>query len=170
MFKLLLTDLKAKQALYAAGGPAPSMLRMLVSDGTIANTLYRLQHFLNRTPLSPLALVPHLVNKWINGCVIGVKADFGPGFVLVHPVGVVINSCVKGGSNVWLESGVVIGENRGGFPSLGSDVFVGSGAKIIGALHVGDRARVGANAVVTKDVPADHTALGIPAKNVPPKA
>ena len=98
------------------------------------------------------------------------KAQFGPGFVLIHPVGVVINSSVRGGRNVWLESSVVIGENRGGFPRLGDDIFVGSGAKIIGAVAVGDRARVGANAVVLHDVPAGHTALGIPARMRPPRA
>jgi len=96
--------------------------------------------------------------------VIGVKARFGPGFVLIHPIGVVINSSVRGGSNVWLESGVVIGDNRGRSPVLGDDVFVGSGAKVIGGLTVGNRAQVGANAVVTRDVPADVTVVGIPAR------
>jgi serine O-acetyltransferase len=99
--------------------------------------------------------------------VIGVKARFGPGFVLVHPIGVVINSAVRGGSNISLESGVVIGDNRGGVPVLGNDVFVGSGAKIIGGLTIGSGARVGANAVVLHDVPAGATAVGIPARCKP---
>ncbi|MFM2052308.1 MAG: hypothetical protein RL456_345 [Pseudomonadota bacterium] len=167
--KLLLSDLRAKQALYGEGGPPVSLIKVVLADGTLANALYRLQAWLARLGLAPLALVPHIVNKWLNGCVIGVKAQFGPGFVLIHPVGVVINSSVRGGRNVWLESGVVIGENRGGFPRLGDDIFVGSGAKIIGAVAVGDRARVGANAVVLHDVPAGHTALGIPARMRPPR-
>jgi len=168
--KLLLSDLRAKQVLYAEGGPPVSLLKVVLADGTLANALYRLQAWLARIGLAPLALLPHILNKWLNGCVIGVKAQFGPGFVLIHPVGVVINSSVRGGRNVWLESGVVIGENRGAFPRLGDDIFVGSGAKIIGGVQVGDGARVGANAVVLHDVPPGHTALGIPARNRPPAA
>jgi serine O-acetyltransferase len=160
---LLLDDLRAKQALYAEAGPAPSMLKVAMSDGTLANLLFRLQEGLSKLGLPVVALLPHLLNKWLNGCVIGVKARFGPGFVLVHPIGVVINSSVRGGRNVWLESSVVIGENRGAFPVLEDDIFVGSGAKIIGGVRVGSRVRIGANAVVTKDCPAGATMLGIPA-------
>lgn len=166
--KLLLSDLRAKQVLYGDGGPPVSLIKVVLADGTLANALYRLQAWLARNGLAPLALLPHILNKWLNGCVIGVKSQFGPGFVLIHPVGVVINSSVRGGRNVWLESGVVIGENRGAFPRLGDDIFVGSGAKIIGGVQVGDGARVGANAVVLKDVPPGHTALGVPARNRPP--
>jgi len=162
--KLLLSDLRAKQALYSQYGDACSLLKAILADGTSANALYRLQAAIARTGLTPLALIPHILNKWFNGCVIGVKAQFGPGFVLIHPVGVVINSAVRGGENVWLESGVVIGDNRGGVPVLEDDVFVGSGAKVIGGVRLGVGARVGANAVVLQDVPAGATAVGIPAR------
>jgi serine O-acetyltransferase len=161
---LFLDDLRAKQTLYAQGGATPSLLKVLMSDGSLANFLYRMQERLSRLGLGVVALLPHLLNKWLNGCVIGVGARFGPGFVLIHPVGVVINSSVRGGRNVWLESSVVIGENRGGFPVLHDDIFVGSGAKIIGALQVASHVRIGANAVVTKDCPAGATMLGIPAQ------
>jgi serine O-acetyltransferase len=164
MFGLLLSDLRAKQALYSQYGQSCSLIKAVVADGTLANALYRLQGQLVRWRLTPLALLPHWVNKWLNGCVIGVKAQFGPGFVLIHPVGVVINSAVRGGRNVWLESGVVIGDNRGGVPVLEDEVFIGSGAKVIGGLRIGRGARVGANAVVLKDVPAGATAVGIPAR------
>jgi serine O-acetyltransferase len=162
--KLLLTDLRAKQALYSQYGDSCSLLKAVLADGTSANALYRLQAAIARTGLTPLALIPHILNKWFNGCVIGVKAQFGPGFVLIHPVGVVINSAVRGGKNVWLESGVVIGDNRGGVPVLEDDVFVGSGAKVIGGVRLGVGSRVGANAVVLQDVPAGATAVGIPAR------
>lgn len=168
--KLLLSDLRAKQVLYGGEGPPASLLKVILADGTLANALYRCQSALARIGLAPLALLPHLINKWLNGCVIGVKAQFGPGFVLIHPVGVVINSSVRGGSNVWLESSVVIGENRGGFPQLGHHIFVGSGAKIIGPVQVGDGARVGANAVVLKNVPPGATAVGVPAQMRPAQA
>ena len=114
--------------------------------------------------LAPLALIPHWLNKVIHGCVIGVHARFGPGFVLIHPIGVVINSSVRGGSNIRLESGVVVGDNRGRFPVLEDDIFVGSGAKIIGGVRIGSGARIGANAVVLADVPPGALAVGIPAR------
>jgi serine O-acetyltransferase len=65
---------------------------------------------------------------------------------------------------VWIESGVVIGDNRGGVPVLEDDIFIGSGAKVIGGVRLGTGARVGANAVVLSDVPAGATAVGIPAR------
>ena len=164
MVSLVLADLRAKQALYSEHGTHCSLLKAAMTDGTLATLLYRLQGQLVRWRLAPLALLPHVLNKWLNGCVIGVKAQFGPGFVLIHPVGVVINSAVRGGRNVRLESSVVIGDNRGRIPTLGDDVFVGSGAKIIGGVHVGHGARVGANAVVLHDVPDGATAVGIPAR------
>lgn len=159
-----LADLRAKQALYSQYGPPCSYWRAFLSDGTLANGLYRLQLSFTRMHLAPLALAAHLLNKWINGCVIGVHASFDGGFVLIHPVGVIINSAVHGGKNVWLESSVVIGDNRGKSPTLGDNIFVGSGAKIIGNVSIGSGARVGANAVVLHDVAPNQTVGGIPAK------
>lgn len=164
-----LQDLRSKQALYAQYGESCSLLRAVFTDGTSANLLYRLQAMLARAGLAPLALLPHWINKVVNGCVIGVRAQFGPGLVLIHPVGVVVNSAVRGGCDVRIESGVVIGDNRGGVPVLGDGVFIGSGAKIIGGVRVGDGARIGANAVVLHDVPPGATAVGIPARPLPPR-
>lgn len=162
----LKADLQAKRRLYSQYGDTSSLLRVMLADGTSAGVLYRLQEAFMRWHLAPLALFVHWFNKVVNGCVIGVNARFGQGFVLIHPVGVVINSAVRGGANVWLESGVVIGDNRGGVPRLGDDVFVGSGAKIIGGVDVGHRSKIGANAVVLHDVAAGTTVVGIPARPV----
>ncbi|CAH0350000.1 serine O-acetyltransferase [Aquabacterium sp. CECT 9606] len=164
MISRLLSDLRAKQALYSQYGPPCSLLKAALADGTLANVLFRSQEALSEAGLSPLALIPHHLNKLLTGCVIGVRARFGPGFVLVHPIGVVINSSVRGGNHIILESGVVIGDNRGKSPVLANDIFVGSGAKIIGGVSIGDGVRIGANAVVLKDVPSGSTAVGIPAK------
>lgn len=163
---MLLSDLRAKQALYSQYGQSCSFVKAVMADGTSANLLYRIQSALAGWHLAPLALLPHWLNKVINGCVIGVRARFGPGFVLIHPVGVVINSSTIAGRNVWLESGVVIGDNRGRCPVLGDDIFVGSGAKIIGGVTLGNGARVGANAVVLHDVEPAMTVVGIPARPV----
>jgi serine O-acetyltransferase len=74
---------------------------------------------------------------------------------------------VRGGSNVFIESGVVIGDNRGSSPVLGDNVFIGSGAKIIGNVKIGSFTFIGANAVVLKDVADGSTAVGVPAKSFP---
>jgi serine O-acetyltransferase len=162
----LWSDLIAKQTLYSQYGDHHSILRIALADGTIANLLYRFQSAFVRWKLLPLALLVHYLNKWLNGCVIGVKAEFGLGLVLVHPVGVVVNSAVRGGKNICIESGVVIGDNRGRIPVLGDDIFIGSGAKIIGGVRLGSGSRVGANAVVLHSVPDGCTVVGIPARPV----
>lgn len=165
-FDMLIADLRAKQQLYSENGNSVSLLRVCFTDGTLAVCLYRLMSGLQSVRLAPLAFGVHLVNKWICGCVIGVGAKFGPGFILIHPIGVVINSRVRGGSHVWLESGVVIGENRGQCPVLGDHIFVGSGAKIIGPVNVSSHTRVGANAVLLHDTKPHDTVVGIPARPV----
>lgn len=160
-------DMRRKKEIYEkdAGEPV-SMTRILMSDGTSANLLYRAMRWSAKRGMKGPAYALQYANKVINHCVIGMGADFGPGFVLLHPTGVVINSKVKGGTNVALESGVVIGDEKGVSPELGDGIFVGSGAKIVGGVDVGSGARVGANAVVVKSVDRDTTVVGIPAKPI----
>ena len=163
---MLLADLRAKQRLYSEYGPPVSLLKVIVADGTLAVALFRFMTTLSMLRLAPLALLVHVINKWLNGCVIGIGARFGPGFILIHPVGVVINSKVRGGSNEWIESGVVIGENRGYCPVLGNDVFIGSGAKVVGGICIGSFTKIGANAVVLHDVGDGEIVVGIPARSI----
>lgn len=164
MFKKIKSDLNYKQAVFADDGAHLSLMRLLLTDGTSATILFRLSNWFGKGLLSPLGLIFQILNKWFNGCVIGVKADFGKGLVIMHPVGVVINSKVIAGERVVIESGVVIGDEKGRSPVIGNDVFIGAGAKIIGGVTIGDNVKIGANAVVVKDIPSDCTALGIPAK------
>jgi serine O-acetyltransferase len=80
---------------------------------------------------------------------------------------VVINGKVRAGENVHLHHQVTIADDRlGRSPTLGNDIHIGAGAKIIGPIAVGDGARIGANAVVVHDVDANTTVVGIPAKPV----
>ncbi|MFT5545157.1 MAG: serine O-acetyltransferase [Rheinheimera aquimaris] len=160
----LIADLRRKQQIFHEDGANVSMLRVVMADGTCANVLYRLMRWFAEMKLSPLAYLCYQLNKLLNGCVIGIGADFGPGFVLMHPVGVVINSKVRGENNITLESGVVIGDEKGRSPVLGNDIFIGAGAKVIGSVHIGNKVKVGANAVVTKSAPESATMLGVPAK------
>lgn len=164
--KYIKADIKQKQQIFTKEGYQVSIVRTLVSDGTSANILYRLTYWLMQHRLAPLAIITLWLNRVVNGCVIGADAFFDKGFVIMHPVGVVINSKVRGGNNVIVESGVVIGDEKGRAPVLGSHIFIGSGAKIIGDITIGDNVKIGANAVVVKNVPSDVTVVGIPAKVV----
>jgi serine O-acetyltransferase len=151
---------------YQSDAPA-AVAKTLATDGTSAMVLYRLMQASRELHLAPLEMVFNKLNSIVNSCVIGRGADFGPGFVIVHSHGVVINGKVRGGANVHLEHEVTIGDSgAGACPVLGSDVYVGAGAKLIGPVTVGDGAKVGANAVVVHDVEAGTTVVGIPARPV----
>jgi serine O-acetyltransferase len=160
----LKADLKRKQQIFAQDGADVSMLRILMADGTSANVLYRCMRWCAMHRLGLVAYFFQWANKFLNGCVIGSGADFAAGFVIMHPVGIVINSKVVGGNNITLESGVVIGDEKGQSPVLKNNIFVGAGAKIIGLLIVADDVKIGANAVLTKNADKGATMLGIPAK------
>lgn len=165
-FALLRSDVVAKAEWLYGSTRGRSQLKTLMTDGTVAMVLYRLMQASHRHRLAPLAMVFNKLNIVLGGCVIGRGADFGPGFVLVHSMGVVINSSVRGGRNVKVEHQVTIGAERTRSPVLGDDIFIGAGAKIIGSIRVGSNVRIGANAVVVKDVPDDVTAVGVPARYI----
>ncbi|MFO8008361.1 MAG: DapH/DapD/GlmU-related protein [Candidatus Brocadiia bacterium] len=163
---LIRADMQAKGVWYAADGVARSLLHALVTDGSLCTVLYRLMGALRRWHLRPLAALAYKLNSLLSGAVIGRGARFGPGLVVLHSVGVVVNSAVRAGRNVIIESGVTIGAEKGGCPSIGDNVFIGSGAKLIGPIRVGSDVRIGANAVVLEDVPDGATVVGVPAKVV----
>jgi len=157
-------DLRAK-AQWCYGDTRPrTLLKALLTDGTFAMLCYRAMQWAQRRRLAPLAMLANKLNAFFGQCIIGRGAEFGPCFVLIHSQGVVINGAVRGGAHVYLEHQVTIGAEKQQSPRLGDGVFVGAGAKIVGAVTLGDRCRVGANAVVVDDVPADCTVGGIPAR------
>jgi len=93
------------------------------------------------------------------------EAKLGRGLMLPHPNGVVIHEYAVIGDDCMIMQQVTIGMiGEDCVPRLGNNVYVGAGAKIIGKVEIGHGARIGANAVVTKDVPANYTAIGIPAR------
>jgi serine O-acetyltransferase len=139
---------------------------MLLSDGTTCQVLYRLTQFCQRRRWVLPALALYRLNAAMGHAVIGRGAVLGEGLVVLHSFGIVINSDVRAGRNLVLEHGVTIGAEKGQSPALGDDVFVGAGAKILGAIRVGSRVRVGANAVVVSDVPDGATVVGVPARVV----
>lgn len=166
LFSLIRSDLRAKAAWCYESEGAGAIVRVLLTDGTPSMILYRLMQWSGRHRLGPFEMAFNRLNSIFCNCIIGRGAEFGPRFVLVHATGVVINGRAVGGSGVFLEHQVTIGAERRASPRLGDDVFVGAGAKIVGAVSVGDGARIGANAVVVKDVPPHTTVVGIPARVV----
>ena len=167
---LIRSDLHGKAEWLYGNRGRKAVLKALLTDGTAAMIWYRLMQWSHRRRLWPLAMLFNKVNAVCCHCVIGRGAEFGPRFVLVHSTGVVVNADVRGGAGVMLEHQVTIGAEKRQAPVLGDDVFIGAGAKVIGSVRVGDRARVGANAVVVHDVPADSTVVGIPARVVRQRA
>jgi serine O-acetyltransferase len=166
LFRTILTDLRRKALWCYESDRRSAVLKVLVTDGTAAMIWYRLMQWAHRNGLWPLAMLFNKLNAYCCNCVIGRGAEFGPGFVLIHATGVVINGNVRGGSNVFIEHQVTIGAERRQTPVLGSDVFIGAGAKVIGEVTIGEGAKIGANAVVVRDVPPYSTVVGIPARVV----
>ena len=89
-----------------------ALLKVLLTDGTPAMILYRLMQWSRRWRLVPLEMIVNRLNTVFCNCIIGRGAEFGPGFVLIHATGVVINGRVRAGSNVYIEHQVTIGAER----------------------------------------------------------
>jgi serine O-acetyltransferase len=164
--RLLRSDLRHKARWCYDREDAAAVARALATDGTGAMVLYRLMQGARRHRLWPLEMIFNKLTSMFSGAIIGRGVEFGPGLVLVHATGVVINASVRGGADVVIEHQVTIGAERRASPLLGDDVFIGTGAKLIGDVRIGDGARIGANAVVVDDVPAHTTVVGIPARPV----
>ena len=102
------------------------------------------------------------------GIGISYKTQIGPGLYIGHQGGIVINEQVVIGKNCNLSQQVTIGVSRrgerAGVPTIGDNVYIGPGAKIFGKIQVGNNAAIGANCVVTRDVPDNGVVVGIPAK------
>jgi serine O-acetyltransferase len=166
LFKTIGCDVRCKAQWCYQSTSFKSRVKTLLSDGTAAMIVYRLMQWSRRWKLAPLEMVFNKMNAVFSNCIIGRGAEFGPGFVLIHATGVVINGGVRGGSRVHIEHQVTIGAEARQSPEIEDDVFIGAGAKIIGAVRVGTGAKVGANAVVVEDVPPYCTVVGIPARVV----
>ncbi|AUW57335.1 serine acetyltransferase [Sphingobium sp. SCG-1] len=94
---------------------------------------------------------------------------FGPGLSIAHWGTIVINPNVRIGANCRIHPSTSLGEYKGGSPQLGDDCYIGPGAKLFGPITLGDRVKIGANAVVTKSFPSDVVLRGIPADIVKPR-
>jgi serine O-acetyltransferase len=96
---------------------------------------------------------------------IDAHVTLGDGVYFVHPIGIVLGGDARIGSRVRFYGNNTIGTIRDdGYPTIEDDVWIGAGARILGPVRIGARSRIGANAVVLRDVPPDHVAVGVPAR------
>lgn len=133
-------------------------------QGLRAALIYRFSYHLNHKRVKALPGILSRLNLTLHGFDIPSSVDIGPGLYVPHPVGTVITA-QKIGANISLISNITIGmRNERAFPTIGNNVFVGAGARILGNIVIGDNVNIGANSVVIHDIPANCTVVGIPAK------
>ncbi len=141
---------------------------------------HRLAHVLWRSGWRLLGRVVSHLGRWLTGIEIHPAVVIGERFFIDHGMGVVLGETSEIGDDVTLYHGVTLGgvapsvesdsqRNVKRHPTLEDGVIVGSGAQVLGPITVGANARVGANAVVTKDVPSGATVVGIPGRVVQPR-
>ena len=150
---------------------------ILTYPGVKAVFFHQIAHFFCMAKFDLIARVISQFSRFLTGIEIHPAAKIGKNFFIDHGMGVVIGETSEIGDNVTIYHMVTLG---GISPSINSDnqrqvkrhptlkdnVVIGSGAQVLGPITVGENAKVGANAVVTKDVPANAVMVGIPAKNV----
>ncbi len=143
---------------------------ILTYSGLHAVLMYRAAHWLYVKNHGTLARVVSQFARFLTGIEIHPGAKIGKGLLIDHGSGVVIGETAEIGDNCLLYQGVTLGgtgKDQGKrHPTLGNNVMVGSGAKILGPFKVGDGAKIAANAVVLEEVPPNCTAVGVPARIV----
>ena len=138
--------------------------------GFHAMIIYRISNLFWLIKLTFFAKLIAYLGRILTGIEIHPAAKIGKNMFIDHGHGVVIGETSEIGDNVLIYHGVTLGGNslnKGKrHPTVGNNVIIGAGAKILGPLHIGDSSRVGANAVVTKNINANSTVMGIPAKEI----
>lgn len=143
---------------------------ILCYPGFHAMIFYRLSHWLWIHHFKLLGRFMSHVGRFLTGIEIHPGATIGHGFFIDHGMGVVIGETAEIGDNCTLYHGVTLGgtswakEKR--HPTLGNNVIIGSGAKVLGPFTLGDNSKVGSNSVVVKEVPENATVVGIPGRVV----
>lgn len=143
---------------------------MLLYSGFHARTMHRAAHALYKKGHKLPARAISQFSKFVTGIEIHPGAKIGKGLVIDHGSGVVIGETAEIGDNCTLYQGVTLGgtgkDTGKRHPTLGNNVMVGSGAKVLGPFKVGDGAKIASNAVVLEQVPDNATAVGVPARVV----
>ncbi len=170
-FKLLKEDIKC----YFERDPAAKSVIEIIFcyPGFHATVFHRIAHWLWNKKFFFLARWLSHINRFLTGIEIHPGAKIGKRFVIDHGMGIVIGETTEIGDNVTLYHGVTLGGttwNKGKrHPTLGNNVVVGTGAKVLGNIKIGDNVRIGANSVIFRDVPSNSTVVGVPGKRVKSK-
>jgi serine O-acetyltransferase len=137
-------------------------------SGVQAMLFYRLTHRLWLLKLKWLARFIAMLSRWFTGIEIHPGATIGRRFFIDHGMGVVIGETAEIGDDVTLYHGVTLGgttwQKGKRHPTLGNNVVIGAGAKILGPITLGDNVRVGSNSVVVKSIEAEKTVVGVPGR------
>ena len=129
---------------------------------------HRIAHFFYRHKMFFIARLISQINRFITGIEIHPGAKIGSAILIDHGMGVVIGETAVIGNRVTIYHGTTLGgtgkETGKRHPTVGNDVIIGAGAKVLGPITIGDNSKIGANSVVLKNVPENSTVVGIPGK------
>ncbi|WP_109206910.1 serine O-acetyltransferase [Moorella sp. Hama-1] len=150
---------------------AHSLLEVILCyPGFHALILHRLAHACYRRGLILLARIISQINRFLTGIEIHPGAKLGEGIFIDHGMGVIIGETAEVGNNVTLYQGVTLGgtgkEKGKRHPTIGNNVVISAGAKVLGNITIGDNVKIGAGSVVLRDVPPNCTVVGVPGKVV----
>ena len=169
MFKTIINDI---DSIFARDPAARSRFEVfLCYPGIHALILYRFSHFLWRHHLKLIGRFIAYIARFITGIEIHPAATIGARLFIDHGMGVVIGETAKIGDDVTIYHDVTLGGTSLAdglrHPQIGNGVIIGAGAQLLGPIKIGNNARIGSNAVVVKDVEAETTVVGVPARVVP---
>jgi serine O-acetyltransferase len=141
-----------------------SLAQAIFYDGYAVLAMSRTRELARRWYVPGVNRALRLAQMTFYGIEIGKAVELGEGVVFVHTLGTVIGGDARVGKRVRVMGSVTIGTAKdNGYPTIGDDVTIGAGARILGPVKVGDGAVIGANAVVLVDVPPGAVAVGVPA-------
>ncbi|MBQ5319876.1 MAG: serine O-acetyltransferase [Oscillospiraceae bacterium] len=172
MFEKLIESVKSDIESVKRRDPAArSTIEILLTySGLHAIIMYRAAHWFHTKKMFVIARCISQFSRFLTGIEIHPGAKIGKGFFIDHGSGVVIGETTEIGDNCLIYQGVTLGgtgkEKGKRHPTLGNNVMVGSGARVLGPFKVGDNAKIAANAVVLEEVPPNCTAVGVPARIV----
>lgn len=166
MFKEIKADINA---IFERDPAVNNIIEVFLSyAGLHAIIIHRFSHILYRYGLRTLPRFIAQIARFFTGIEIHPGARIAKGFFIDHGTGVVIGETTEIGENVTLYQGVTLGgtgkEKGKRHPTIGCDVLIGAGAKVLGSIKIGDDSKIGAGSVVLKDVPENSTVVGIPGR------
>lgn len=145
-----------------------SVWEVILYPSLHAILIHRISHKLYNFKFYFLARLISQFSRFLTGIEIHPGAKIGKEVFIDHGMGVVIGETAEVGNNVTIYHGVTLGgvglEKGKRHPSIGNNVVIGAGAKVLGPIEIGENSRIGANSVVLRSIPKDKTAVGIPAK------